>query len=60
MTMFRGPWREKYRDRAVALGTSAERVEITDKQGHTVWLEWNDAALIARTILDAQPPQAYR
>jgi hypothetical protein len=47
-------WRNDYHDLGVALGTAHDKVEITDNRGHTVWLNWADAARIARTILDAR------
>jgi hypothetical protein len=47
-------WRSDYHDLGVALGTAHDKVEITDNRGHTVWLNWTDAGLVARSILDAR------
>jgi hypothetical protein len=50
-------WRGDYHDLGVALGTAPDGIEITDRRGHTVCLDWADAALIARTILDVRAPR---
>ena len=38
--------------RGIALGTSGTGVEITDRHGGQVVLDWPDAVLVARTVLE--------